>query len=636
MTSAVEGYDPPPGDLLAAYAGMDPWYDEAASVRTSVPGLTLFGDVKATGREVFIWGTILWSVVGAAAYLPSSGGRIALGIGILASTVLFAAAVAGRRPWIAAVSFRWPRLQPLLASFEREWPKAAVTVIPLVGLTIAGGYAFADSLAVVVAAMAGIAIVSMFLLRSMAREAITRQVVAAPPLPSAAVREPSADDIHAVARPSVAPLSTSVSLLDLRVVKPIDLPDVSEHARARIDAIRNRGRLLRRLFRDSVVTIAAGSLAIALLAWWLLSPDTSAQTFPWFTTVLVAVTLLVLFKGRQEESSLGPAFWILRHTLRYVRGGAALERSRWEREITPIRPVIAPVLRILWAVFTVGRSLTYLGSSTSAKWVPIVLSVVLVAASALRLRRGRTALESRYPVYSPLRLLTLRVFGGPTRFVQLLDLWHWFGPLYRLDGPDTAGSKTSDVLAYATGRLDAAITEDAAELDQALRTFTETRDSQLRFRFNSLQCNDRIWKDALHRLIERADVVVMDLSGFTERNRGCAYEIGRLVNHVPLERVLLLIDDETDLDGVRQLLCEVTAGQSGAVTTQQLRLFHLGSQPIRRDHESVYEWQRRATSPIDAERLIGLLCDAACANRPRPNPTAIRWSRPGYRSAPVV
>jgi hypothetical protein len=177
---------------------------------------------------------------------------------------------------------------------------------------------------------------------------------------------------------------------------------------------------------------------------------------------------------------------------------------------------------------------------------------------------------------------------------------------------------------------------DAAELDQALRTITETRDSQLRSRFNSLQCNDRIWKEALHRLIERADVVVMDLSGFTERNRGCAYELGRLVNHVPLERVLLLIDDETDLAGLRQLLCEVTAGHSGVATAQQLRVFHLGSQPIRRDHESVYEWQRRATSPIDAERLIGLLCDAACANRPRPNPTAIRWSRPGYRSAPVV
>ena len=58
------------------------------------------------------------------------------------------------------------------------------------------------------------------------------------------------------------------------------------------------------------------------------------------------------------------------------------------------------------------------------------------------LRAGTRRLEREYPVYPGLNLLVLRVFDSPSRdfFVQLLDLWHWVGPLSRLDGPDTASS----------------------------------------------------------------------------------------------------------------------------------------------------------------------------------------------------
>ena len=40
----------------------------------------------------------------------------------------------------------------------------------------------------------------------------------------------------------------------------------------------------------------------------------------------------------------------------------------------------------------------------------------------------------------------------------------------------------------------------------------------------------------------RSDVVAMDLRGFTSAKKGCIFELGVLMETVPLSRVALLID----------------------------------------------------------------------------------------------
>ncbi|MEP7352896.1 MAG: hypothetical protein ABI824_06660 [Acidobacteriota bacterium] len=177
------------------------------------------------------------------------------------------------------------------------------------------------------------------------------------------------------------------------------------------------------------------------------------------------------------------------------------------------------------------------------------------------------------------------------------------------------------------------MTKDRADLEKAQRNFVQTRDSQLRFPQNSLQCSESIWKEALHGILERSDVVVMDLSGLTEKNRGSAYEIGKLVNEVPLDRFLLLIDDETDLVYLRGLLADVAGGHpSGG----KLRLFNMGVQPKRKENETIYDWQHRTPTPIDTDRLIGLLYEAACGNRPPHPPTVVAWTHPAFIPAPKL
>ena len=248
---------------------------------------------------------------------------------------------------------------------------------------------------------------------------------------------------------------------------------------------------------------------------------------------------------------------------------------------------------------------------------------------------GTRRLEREYPVYPALNLLVLRVFDSPSRdfFVQLLDLWHWVGPLSRLDGPDTAGWTGTAVMAWITGRIDKAITENDNELAADLRRFVRQRDAQLRYPFNSLQCNDATWIKALDHLLYEADVIVMDLSGLKVQNRGCAYEIGRLVNEFP-ERFLLLVDGNTDFEFLRTLLAEVSEQRGDG--RSKLQLIHMGSPTERRPGESVYQWQLRASTPIDADRLVGLPLDSALCRRGPQNPVVVPGVRPGYWRSPAV
>lgn len=48
------------------------------------------------------------------------------------------------------------------------------------------------------------------------------------------------------------------------------------------------------------------------------------------------------------------------------------------------------------------------------------------------------------------------------------------------------------------------------------------------FKPEPVMCFDNTWKLAVDGLIDTADVVLMDLRGFSEANKGCAYEVNVL------------------------------------------------------------------------------------------------------------
>ena len=49
---------------------------------------------------------------------------------------------------------------------------------------------------------------------------------------------------------------------------------------------------------------------------------------------------------------------------------------------------------------------------------------------------------------------------------------------------------------------------------------------------------------------------MMDLRSFTENNAGCVFEINELINSVPLERLVFIIDETTDKSLLDRILDE--------------------------------------------------------------------------------
>jgi nucleoside 2-deoxyribosyltransferase len=67
----------------------------------------------------------------------------------------------------------------------------------------------------------------------------------------------------------------------------------------------------------------------------------------------------------------------------------------------------------------------------------------------------------------------------------------------------------------------------------------------------------------LEALLARSDIVLMDLRGFSRANRGCVFELQKLVNHGKLERTLFVLDDRTDRALLNTTLAEAASGRSG-------------------------------------------------------------------------
>jgi hypothetical protein len=84
---------------------------------------------------------------------------------------------------------------------------------------------------------------------------------------------------------------------------------------------------------------------------------------------------------------------------------------------------------------------------------------------------------------------------------------------------------------------------------------TETsraRDFDGRYRVDDFFCHDDTWQMVLKRLSRESDAVLMDLRGLKPENQGCVFEINELLNVVPLDRVVFVVDATTDLGFLRR------------------------------------------------------------------------------------
>ncbi|MGL4317149.1 MAG: hypothetical protein ACRCTL_11135 [Pseudomonas sp.] len=171
------------------------------------------------------------------------------------------------------------------------------------------------------------------------------------------------------------------------------------------------------------------------------------------------------------------------------------------------------------------------------------------------------------PVGEPPTLLVLRVFqqdaAVETMFDRVIERWRLTGNTVLIAGTDLI-SRTldpDDLFTFLNGRLGERFIASPAQVPQRLAEFDLKPDPDGRYRVNECYCFDGTWQAALAALVQRADVVLMDLRGFQARNAGCRHELSVLSTAAQVQRVVLLHDVRTDRAAADSDIAAAPAGR---------------------------------------------------------------------------
>jgi len=206
------------------------------------------------------------------------------------------------------------------------------------------------------------------------------------------------------------------------------------------------------------------------------------------------------------------------------------------------------MLDSIWLLMTLFDLIDFILDRGILGWVGLTAfgGYKLVLAIGLRPLQGAAA------VRPSTRLLLLRVFGRRRHSEQLFALlsahWRYAGSIELIAGDDLATTtlELREFLDFLGGKLRQSFIYSAEDLQKRLDAIDLGPDPDGRFRVNELFCITDTWQVAVTRLIGQTDVVLMDLRGFSFTNAGCIFELQTLVNVVPLDRVVLLVDNSTD------------------------------------------------------------------------------------------
>lgn len=445
---------------------------------------------------------------------------------------------------------------------------------------------------------------------------------------------------------------SSETLPELDIIKAEAMPQASAESRRRVDAIWLRGPAITSIYQKGVLTLAGATLLMAIIYWlsgpappfYIAEGSIAPEQFPFFLVILFIITTVIAKPLDQEKNSAsaktdGYSNRVKGVEIRILLALAVF--SVWRANKARVRPPELMFLGTVWILIALFKCLSaYSHLEQPHALIFIMMSIILSMGYLFWIHQTTRVIERLYPYQPPLNLLALRVFDSASLddFLELTRAWKWIGTRYRLDGPGTAGSKLSDLVNYISNRVDDSIVENEEELQSALSDFSKEPDGQLRFQVNSMQCNNATWKEALLHLLNNADTIVFNLSDLTNENRGVAYELGKLLDHVPLQRIMFLINDSTDIKVLKEILTKawqdrVPNSPNHGTSTPRFQMFHMGGLSERDSNESADDVNRRVRIRIDQKNIIALMCDAALPPRipfvvdPIRDRQWIRWSR---------
>ncbi|WP_154794823.1 hypothetical protein [Occultella kanbiaonis] len=256
----------------------------------------------------------------------------------------------------------------------------------------------------------------------------------------------------------------------------------------------------------------------------------------------------------QVTTEWGPtALWLLGLFV-LTRFGMMRVIPRWRRARTVERLSVDPALAAS------GAGLPAEVATHRAARIPTLDVVFGASGPSVADLAGRPGRRSS----GPLDILYLRLFdnvdgtaaflGSPWRTVGFVHLLRSAGQVAadelraaRAGGsPATMFITTPDQLA-ATLAAQPTQRHDPTRQGGLLGTRRWLRDSERgRYPTRALLCHGSFWQQAVDLLLDRMDLVVLDLSGYRPENTGTRFELQRLVDRVPFERVMFLAESSTD------------------------------------------------------------------------------------------
>ena len=154
------------------------------------------------------------------------------------------------------------------------------------------------------------------------------------------------------------------------------------------------------------------------------------------------------------------------------------------------------------------------------------------------------------------------MFGFRRRSSRLFDLlgarWRYAGSIQFIAAPDLATKSVGPdkFLAFLSGRLPRLFIKSREDLDRRITELDVRPDVDGRFRVDEFFCTGDFWRAAVQRLMEDADLVVMDLRGFASCHQGCIFEIKLCSTLCPCQRSVFLIDGTIKLPFLEEILRE--------------------------------------------------------------------------------
>lgn len=134
--------------------------------------------------------------------------------------------------------------------------------------------------------------------------------------------------------------------------------------------------------------------------------------------------------------------------------------------------------------------------------------------------------------------------------------WRHVGSIQLIAGPDlvTKTVEPHEFLDFLSGKLARRFIDGPQALERRLSEMDVRVDRDGRFRVNDFFCHDDTWRTVLSRLASQSDTVLMDLRSFSPQHAGVTFEVEEVMNLVPLERAVFVIDDTTSEEFLHQVV----------------------------------------------------------------------------------